>query len=670
MGLPNQGAQAPFFIPDIAKQLIPKQRFDSLLEQAISAFQREDYAQALLFAEIVCRSLPADPYPALLRVKIIEQLYPALSLKAGYLAWKCNPATALMQDTLLQQWHQAGAKSATQNLATLFAAQRLSQRQAGPLKAVLKDVGAELILACWRYDTDLVVEFEFFAQTQLHDYHLCLSSDTAVYRYELSQSHQQIRFNNLPTDVAWSVSLQHKTQAKQFIASGSPLRLQANTCALGDELSSGTEEVVILIPVYQGYQQVVACISSVLASLASNTCRAQILVIDDAGNEPALSSWLQQLAEARQIQLIRNALNLGFIETVNRGLLAAAGKHVMLLNSDTQVSGNWLDQLLQSLQQDPCIASVSSWSNNGEISSFPVISKALAAPDTQQLSELQRQIGLAANELALSDHEVPVCCGFAMLMRSQAIQQVGLLDGFHLQRGYAEEVDWCLRANELGFKHVLNPRVFIAHHGSSSFKFEKYYRVTQNLRYIHTRYPGYRQSYQRFVAQDGLRKPRKQLIHRLMQQGNLWLRTVQEGSSSTEVTIPRLTPEIGSDNGGWVVVWQSSIAAGVQEIIRKISYALLSLPHPQPKLLIVGEAIENAWASGNCYVLPKVHSDENNLLDDSQLIDGLAIKFLLVNDVGQFPRDDRILQLDHHFNLPNFLAELRKGQERELAIQH
>ena len=119
--------------------------------------------------------------------------------------------------------------------------------------------------------------------------------------------------------------------------------------------------VDIIIPVYRDQALVRACIASVLASLAHNRARAELVVIDDASPEPALSSWLAAQAAAGRFTLLRNHCNLGYIDTVNRALRLRPAHDALLLNADTLVQGDWIDRLAAALYSAPDIASVTPW---------------------------------------------------------------------------------------------------------------------------------------------------------------------------------------------------------------------------------------------------------------------------------------------------------------------
>ena len=92
----------------------------------------------------------------------------------------------------------------------------------------------------------------------------------------------------------------------------------------------------MIIPVYRGYDDTLACIFSVLSS--SNATVFETVVIDDASPDRALSKALRRLSELGLITLLRNSSNLGFVRTANRGMQLHDNRDVILLNSDTLVS--------------------------------------------------------------------------------------------------------------------------------------------------------------------------------------------------------------------------------------------------------------------------------------------------------------------------------------------
>ena len=221
--------------------------------------------------------------------------------------------------------------------------------------------------------------------------------------------------------------------------------------------------VDVVIPVYRGLAETQACLASVFA--AREAPLGDIIVIDDCSPEPALAAWLDGLNKSGKIRLIRPPRNQGFVAAVNRGMQAAGRRDVVLLNSDTEVPRGWLARLAAHAYAAPRIASVSPFSNNATICSYP-------ATDGSGLAlglDLAAIDAAAAAVNAGRAIDLPVTVGFCMYLTREAIEQVGLFDVEIFGHGYGEEVDFCLRATARGFRHVLAADVFVYHAGEVSF---------------------------------------------------------------------------------------------------------------------------------------------------------------------------------------------------------
>src|ERR1035437_10365443 len=88
----------------------------------------------------------------------------------------------------------------------------------------------------------------------------------------------------------------------------------------------------VLIPVYRGLVETRQCIERVLNSRQKRPF--ELIVVDDASHEPELVAYLDNLAASGAITLLRNQHNLGFVQSVNRGMSLHSRRDVVLLNSD------------------------------------------------------------------------------------------------------------------------------------------------------------------------------------------------------------------------------------------------------------------------------------------------------------------------------------------------
>ena len=302
---------------------------------------------------------------------------------------------------------------------------------------------------------------------------------------------------------------------------GSPLAplapIAINTHAHGELKnvhSSDQECVDVLVPVYNSAAQTLVCLMSLLNAKPHNRTVYEIIVLDDASQDPALLASLDELSRSGRITWIQRPANLGFIRNINRGMMLHAGRDVVWLNSDTRVTGDWLDRLRSVAYSRPRVASVTPFSNNGELMSFPQIREVYPTPSLAA----QKSFDDLLTELDLSAQEIVVGCGFCFYVKRIALDDVGLLDELTLIKGYGEETDWCLRAQSRGWSHAGATNVFVAHAGGLSFGASKRWLANHNNTVIKRRYPFASEAYERFVTKDSLHKVRQTIQrHRLRQ---------------------------------------------------------------------------------------------------------------------------------------------------------
>src|SRR5436190_17499470 len=202
----------------------------------------------------------------------------------------------------------------------------------------------------------------------------------------------------------------------------------------------------VIIPVYKGLSQTRRCVESVLANRQATPF--EIVAVDDASPEPDITSYLDELAAARQVTLLRNHRNLGFVQSVNRGMALHTDRDVVLLNSDTEVANDWLDRMMAAAQSAEDVATVTPFSNNATICSYPYEGWPGGVPGTLGLAALDRA---AAHANAGRRASIPTAIGFCMLVRRACLARIGAFDAESFGRGYGEENDFCMRAAAAGW---------------------------------------------------------------------------------------------------------------------------------------------------------------------------------------------------------------------------
>ena len=256
--------------------------------------------------------------------------------------------------------------------------------------------------------------------------------------------------------------------------------------------------VDIIVPVYRGLADTRLCIDSVLAS--TNQSAWRLVVINDASPEPEVTAWLRErAAQDSRITLLENRDNLGFVGTVNRGMALSDSNDVLLLNSDTEVANNWLDRIRSAAYGDSKVASVTPFSNNATICSYPRFCKDNSLPagyDTARLDALCAQ----TNPGAVVD--VPTGVGFCMYIRRDCLAQVGLFDTENFGKGYGEENDFCQRAAEAGWRNLHLLDTFVLHTGGVSFGDSKSPREKAAMETLRRLHPRYESAVMAFVRED------------------------------------------------------------------------------------------------------------------------------------------------------------------------
>jgi GT2 family glycosyltransferase len=269
-----------------------------------------------------------------------------------------------------------------------------------------------------------------------------------------------------------------------------------------DRSATGYQPLII-VPVYRDSAATLACLESIFASQPEGK-PPNIVVVDDASPDAALSAKLDELAACGRIRLLRNAINMGFAGSINRAwTLRLPGQDVLLLNADTIVPPGAIEGLASHVRRDPSIGTVTALSNNGEDTSFPQRFRVNPMPTPSAIAEMQE---ITARINAGRAVDMPNGVGFCLYLRGALCEMLGPLSQ-RFGRGYYEDVEFCLRAAEAGYRNVCAADVYVGHHGSRSFADGKRALVVRNLRRLSAFYPSYLSRARAFETDDPLREP-------------------------------------------------------------------------------------------------------------------------------------------------------------------
>jgi O-antigen biosynthesis protein len=262
----------------------------------------------------------------------------------------------------------------------------------------------------------------------------------------------------------------------------------------------------VIVPVYRGVDETARCLKSVVA--AGLLEDVFLTIINDASPEPEMLALLDRYAEQRGVTLLHNSANLGFVATANRGMLHRPAGDVVLLNSDTQVPTGWLERLRKCAYAASDIGTVTPFSNNATICSYPRFCSDNEMPAGYSVNTLD-ELFSRANARQIVD--IPSAVGFCMYIRRDCLNEVGLFNEERFGKGYGEENDFSLRAASKGWRNVLCADVFVFHAGAVSFSNERDERARHALGLVIKDHPRYQLLVQTHIAKD----PAKHLRHRV-----------------------------------------------------------------------------------------------------------------------------------------------------------
>ncbi|WP_010494546.1 glycosyltransferase family 2 protein [Paenibacillus elgii] len=262
-------------------------------------------------------------------------------------------------------------------------------------------------------------------------------------------------------------------------------------------------DLSIIILNYNTRELTLNCLKSIY--LSETTYTYEVILIDNN----SMDNSVEAIREAfPSVHLICNDVNVGYSKANNQGMRVAKGRYVLLLNSDTVIQPDTLHTMIQFMDQHEHIgaAGCKVVLPDGALDKacrrgFPTPSASFyyafgfskLFPDNPKFNQYQ------LTHLD-QDKDYPVDClvGAFMMVRKEAIDQVGMLDEQFFM--YGEDIDWCYRIKQGGWNIYYYPYTQITHYkGASSRRkpFKIIYEFHRAMYLFHQKH--YRMNYSFFV---------------------------------------------------------------------------------------------------------------------------------------------------------------------------
>lgn len=208
---------------------------------------------------------------------------------------------------------------------------------------------------------------------------------------------------------------------------------------------------------------------SCVDSLLNCPLKTEVIVVDNASTDYSLDA----LAGLPNVQIIKNANNVGFATACNVGIRVASAPFLLFLNPDCFFKPDTLIRLLEAMRFDERVGMVGGLLVNPDGTEQAGGRRAMPTP----WRSFVRAFGLARfadrwprlffdfhlHKQPLPNHniEVEAISGACMMVRREAIQDVGEWDERYFL--HCEDLDWCMRFRQKGWKILFVPSARVTH---------------------------------------------------------------------------------------------------------------------------------------------------------------------------------------------------------------
>lgn len=236
-------------------------------------------------------------------------------------------------------------------------------------------------------------------------------------------------------------------------------------------MNTNNVDISIIIVNYNTKALTLDCLRSIYAS--ETTYRYEVIVVDNASHDGTVEAIRAQFAGVRCIE---NEANVGFSKANNLGINVALGQYILLLNSDTVIEPSTLQVMGDYMEGRPEVGAsgcklvlADGTLDKACKRGFPTPSASFyyafglskLFPNVQRFNRYQ--LGYLDED---EEHEIDSLVGAFMLVRREAIEQVGLLDETFFM--YGEDIDWCYRIKQAGWHIMYYPRTTVVHYKGAS----------------------------------------------------------------------------------------------------------------------------------------------------------------------------------------------------------
>lgn len=247
--------------------------------------------------------------------------------------------------------------------------------------------------------------------------------------------------------------------------------------------------VSLIIPTRNGLHLLQQCVESILKKTIY--LNYEILIIDNGSDDPAILHYFNKIQVEARVKVVRDDSPFNFSALNNATVKLAQGELLGLLNNDLEViSPEWLSEMV-SIALQPQVGAVGAklWYPNETLQHGGVIVGLGGVAGHAHYYLPKNHYGYFGRaNLINSFSAVTAAC---LIIRKTIYEEVGGLDEINLQVAF-NDVDFCLRVREAGYRNIWTPYSELYHHESATRGFEdtpeKLVRFIKEAQYMERRW--------------------------------------------------------------------------------------------------------------------------------------------------------------------------------------
>ncbi len=218
--------------------------------------------------------------------------------------------------------------------------------------------------------------------------------------------------------------------------------------------------------------------------LAHTPDYARVVVADNASSDDSVAFLKSHFPD---VDLVLNDQNYGFAQGYNVALAQIDADYYCLLNSDIEVAPGWVAPVMEVLEAHPDIAAVQPKIRSyHEREKFEYAGAAGGFIDKYGYPFCRgRLFDTIENDEGQYDSAMDIfwATGAALFVRSQVYRQLGGLDADFF--AHMEEIDFCWRVKNAGYRIVVEPRSVVFHVGGGTLPKNNSFKTFLNFRNNH-----------------------------------------------------------------------------------------------------------------------------------------------------------------------------------------